>query len=222
MKSYDELQSECDSLCAISNDKIILSNDKTTFISQLEQGNKEIGSIISDFADVINDAGEFNIDFNDLKSFIRNNKHFFHTMIRVKTDCTYDELNKILKSAIDDSYSNINFDLTEIEVICNFQINKNTPTNLVSDTRKLLEKISRTHNIKFTYGIQNTENEEEAVISLFLSNSQQTSDTYKKNNDIENKQDYNTDDFTVKNDDTYVKEIIKSATTKRITKKLFS
>jgi cell division GTPase FtsZ len=221
MNSYDELQAVCDSLCAISNDKIILSNNKTTFISQLEQGNSEIGAIVNDFVEIISDAGEFNIDFNDLKSFIQANKHFFHIMVKVKTDSTYEELSVILKDAISNSYSNINFELNEIDVICDFKINKDTPTNLVSDTRRLLEEISQTHNIKFTYGIQNIPNADNAIISLFISNSQQASDTYKKNDHDKSNHD-SRNEYIVNSTDELLQQMHKNSQTKKITKKLFS
>jgi cell division protein FtsZ len=105
-ESYQEMNQNCDSICAISNDKIISNNGETEFFTQLEKGNKEIGSIISDFVNIISNAGRINIDFRDLKSFLKESKYFLHTIINIEKGIQYEALQQKIASAIDKSYSN--------------------------------------------------------------------------------------------------------------------
>jgi cell division protein FtsZ len=173
LESYSELEKSCDSLCAISNEKIISTAAETAFFDQLSKGNKEIGSTISDFVDIVTSAGKLNIDYHDLESFLKHNKYFFHTLIVLDKVYNYENLNTLITDAISKSYSNINFELADIEVIVNFKINSGTQSKLIEDTKNILEKISNNSNIKLIYGIEETSTSDNVEISLFISNSHQ-------------------------------------------------
>jgi cell division GTPase FtsZ len=173
LESYSELEKSCDSLCAISNEKIISTATETTFFDQLSKGNREIGSTISDFVDIVTSAGKLNIDFHDLESFLKNNKYFFHTLIVLDKTYNYEKLNTLITDAISKSYSNINFELEDIEVIVNFKINSGTQSKLIEDTKTVLERISNNSNIKLIYGVEETNTSDNVEISLFISNSHQ-------------------------------------------------
>ncbi|MDR1850761.1 MAG: cell division FtsZ family protein [Mycoplasmataceae bacterium] len=210
-ESYQEMNQNCDSICAISNDKIISNNGETEFFTQLEKGNKEIGSIISDFVNIISNAGRINIDFRDLKSFLKESKYFLHTIINIEKGIQYEALQQKIASAIDKSYSNWNFSLNEINIIANFKMNQNTNASVIIDTRKILEQYARNPDIKFIYGIEDSISEE-AEVSLFISNADQNHQNVPQTTEvISNK----VEEYISK------EEVEKVHNTKKITKKLF-
>ncbi|MDR2821485.1 MAG: hypothetical protein LBV53_00840 [Mycoplasmataceae bacterium] len=217
LESYSELEKSCDSLCAISNEKIISTATETTFFDQLSKGNREIGSTISDFVDIVTSAGKLNIDYHDLESFLKNNKYFFHTLIVLDKAYNYEKLNTLITDAITKSYSNINFELADIEVIVNFKINSGTQSKLIEDTKNILERISNNSNIKLIYGIEETSASDNVEISLFISNSHQMqqSSVVEKNSKTVNVKSL------LENDAESPVSRIKHGDTTRITRKLF-
>jgi cell division protein FtsZ len=214
--SFEKFKNNSDSLCAISNDKIISLSSDANFIEQMDKANKEIGSIISDFVDIVSSAGEFNIDFHDLKSFLTENKKFFHCLIKLDKTYSFDDLNNKILLAIKNSFSTTEFSDQNINVIANFKINTKSQTNLISDTRKIIEGISKNNDIKLVYGIENIlDNNDE--ISLFISCDEQNSEKFNIQQENENAKPFS---VLTKQQKIDINEY-KDYKTSKITKKLF-
>jgi hypothetical protein len=152
-----------------------------------------------------------------LESFLKNNKYFFHTLIVLDKAYNYEKLNTLITDAITKSYSNINFELADIEVIVNFKINSGTQSKLIEDTKNILERISNNSNIKLIYGIEETSASDNVEISLFISNSHQMqqSSVVEKNSKTVNVKSL------LENDAESPVSRIKHGDTTRITRKLF-
>jgi cell division protein FtsZ len=182
-ESKKEFMQNCDSVCTIFNDKIVDQITNSTFFTQLEQGNKEIGSVVNDFVDIISGAGEINIDFNDLKSFlagndnIKGNKSFFHLRFNVDDEAnSFADLEKLLKDKINSSYSNGDFSTEQINALINFKLGKNNKSDLVVNIKTILTNIASSKNIKVVYGIENIL-ETTSEISIFISTNEITNYT---------------------------------------------
>jgi cell division GTPase FtsZ len=222
--SKKEFIENCDSVCTIFNDKIVDEISESTFFTQLEQGNKEIGSIVSDFVDIISGAGEINIDFNDLKSFLtgnessEGNKAFFHTKIIIDENVKdFSSLSSLVKEKINKSYSNGDFSSEKIDVLVNFKMGTSNKSDLVVNIKNILTDISSSSNIKLVYGIENTL-ETFTQISIFISTNE-VSNYIPLKQDIQN-DEVNANDKNVLNSSYSAKQAERNKT-KNISKLLF-
>jgi len=181
--SYKILVESCDSICTISNDKIIKTG--TSFFEQFELANNEICQIFSDFTDIVMNAGEINIDFHDLESFLKKNKYFFHALIKLGKELDSSKMKEMIIQTINKSYSNISLINEDIEIIANFKISHSASSDIITMTRKILKDTYASHrpDIKFIYGIEYCEVDEYEV-SLFVSNSIQNIQTVHETHDI--------------------------------------
>jgi len=181
-ESYKILSENVDSMCTISNDKIIRTG--SSFFEQFELANKEISQIFSDFTDIVTNAGEINIDFHDFENFLKKNKYFFHAIVNVPKDFNFNKLKELILQTIKNSYSNISLVNEEIEIIANFKISRDTNSDIITWTRKIIKDTYASHkdDVKFIYGIEYNETEEHQI-SLFISNDIQNVESVIVNNE---------------------------------------
>jgi cell division protein FtsZ len=172
IESYENIKGISNSLCVISNDKIISSKSDSFFIDQFEKGNKEIYKIIDNFVHIISNAGHINIDYADLRNFLTNNQFFIHTDFDLPVEISFDESKKLIKEAIEKSYSNVNFSNEHINVIASLRMNSKANVNVISNIRKSIEEITGKH-VSLVYGVEYTEEMPDTHVSLFISNHEQ-------------------------------------------------
>jgi cell division protein FtsZ len=181
--NYEKVKQNSDCICTISNDKILLSDKKLSLIDEFKKGNEEIGSIINDFVDIITETYEFNIDFADLRNFLKENKHFVHLHLRSEENNMKD-LKESFEKAIKNSYSSIVFAQDKpVNLLANFKITPKT-TSLPKELKDIISAHAKNRNISFVYGLD-AENNSLIDISIFASIEEQAiekSDTsYQKN-----------------------------------------
>ena len=148
------LQTYCDSLTTISNDKIINQYNvkQISFHDAYALANNEVANIILQIINIIFNPTVMNIDFADLRSFFKKNKFFFVNNISFTQKYDKEKIIETIQTKIHESYSDISIDGAD-EVIVNINMDTKTPSCIVNDLRNTFSKITSNNLIKLINGI---------------------------------------------------------------------
>ena len=166
-KGLNELRKYVDGLSIISNEKII-NNSNNRDISLRESfllANKFIANIVSELTNLVNVPAQINIDFNDVKTFFKEQTVFHLNTFNLESSENMKGriINEIRNVLYQDDISNSS------KAILNLKLNPNTPNTIISIIREALEEILKNSDFTLSYAVDYSDDIEFANVSLLIS-----------------------------------------------------
>lgn len=174
LEHFNTLKTNVDSITYISNDRIISHNNANiSFIDAFDKANNEVTHTISQITDLVVSASQMNIDYSDIKNFFKHNKSFFANSITIKEGYSKEILKQHLGKSLFESNSDLNVELSHINVLANFTISNKTPATIVADTRNIFKELTDKQDLTMMSGVDYSGNEGIKIMYLISSGEQQ-------------------------------------------------